>query len=107
MSQSLLALSAAVLLASCASTSKQDVPAASVLPNGVVEYRCESGEQIAVRLDGVSVGLRLNGVAYTLPQLSTEAGTSIYSDGQHVLEIRQGRTYFGLGRSVPRLCTAR
>lgn len=107
MSRPSVALLFAVLLASCASTPKSNGAAASVSPNPVVDYRCESGEVITVRVDGPSAALRYNGVAYTLPQLSTAAGVVVFSDGRHVVEIRQGRLFFALGRMVPRLCTAR
>ncbi len=105
MARLIVVLGAAAALAGCARKSASE-PVAGVLPNPVVEYRCESGEQIAVRLDGVAAVVRVNGVDYTLPQLSSVAGVSTFSDGRHVLEIRQGRTFFALGRSTPRLCTA-
>lgn len=97
-------LSTLAMLAACATRAPVVNTSTDAAPEGVVQYRCESGERFAARIQGTSAMIQYNGATYTLPQLSNVAGVQSYSDGRHVLEIRQGRTWFGLGRSAPRQC---
>jgi len=79
---------------------------ASIFPPPVSRYSCADGTLLAVRLLGESASVQVGDqAAITLPQLSSSADLTSFSNGRQLLEIRRGQVFWGLGRSTPQPCT--
>ncbi len=94
---------AGLALASCSAAPQ--TPQASILPEPTVNYSCQDGTRLAVRLLGVIAEVGVNGGApISLPVMGNEGTT--YSNGRQTLTIIQGRTSWAVGRMMPVQCAS-
>ena len=81
-----------------------ETPAASVPPAPTVNYTCERGTKLSVKLLGSAAEVGVNGAApVALPVLGDEGTT--YTNGRLTLMIVQGKTSFAVGRMAAEACT--
>ena len=74
--------------------------------NPVIAYVCAPMLNLRVRIDGTSATVYVDSDGpYTLPQMSGRSDYTVYSDGQHVLQIYQSNASYGIGRSRLQPCT--
>ena len=74
--------------------------------NPTISYVCAPMLNLRARFDATSATLYIDGDGpYTLPQVSGRSDYTVYSDGQHVLQIYQSNASYGIGRGRLQPCT--
>lgn len=96
---------AALTLASC-QRSMPEPPGASIgagNPYPVTNYVC-GGTRLAVRLMGERASVSVDGAAAVDLPVTDQSGTT-YSNGRQTLIIKQGLSYWAVGRATPVACS--
>lgn len=79
-------------------------PAASIPETPTVNYTCERGAKLTVKLLGATAEVGVDGAApASLPVLGNEGTT--YTNGRLTLTIVQGKVSFAVGRMAAEACT--
>jgi hypothetical protein len=98
--QLFIRLCGVALLAACASRQGSTVGTPLVTPTSV-SYLCPPTVNLRVRISATSATIMVdNDGPYTLPQVTSRTDYSVYSDGQHVLQISRDNASYGIGRRL-------
>jgi hypothetical protein len=74
--------------------------------NPTISYVCTPMLNLRVRFDATSATVMADGEGpFTLPQVSGRSDYTVYSDGQHVLQVYQSNASYGIGRGRLQPCT--
>lgn len=99
--QLFIRLFGAALLTACASRQGSTVGAPLDAPSSSASYLCPPTMNLRVRISATSATIMVdNDGPYTLPQVTTRADVSVYSDGQHELQISRDIASYGTPRRL-------
>lgn len=99
------AIVCALLFAACA-PSQGGVGRPIRNANPTISFVCTPMLNLRVRFDATSATVTEDGDGpFTLPQISGRSDYTVYSDGQHVLQIAQNTASYGIGRGRLQPCT--
>ncbi len=74
--------------------------------NPTFSYVCAPMLNLRVRFDATSASVTADGDGpFTLPQVTGRSDYTVYSDGQHVLQVYQNNASYGIGRARLQPCT--
>jgi hypothetical protein len=74
--------------------------------NPTISFICTPMLNLRVRFDATSATVTADGEGpFTLPQVTSRSDFSLYSDGQHVLQISQNSASYGIGRARLQPCS--
>jgi hypothetical protein len=74
--------------------------------NPTYSYVCTPMLNLRVRFDATSATVTADGEGpFTLPQVTGRSDYTVYSDGQHVLQVYQSNASYGIGRARLQPCT--
>ena len=109
-----VAVASAALLCACAKTplaapaapppTATPAPAASIMPPPTVNYTCERGTKLAVKMLGATTEVTFGdpAITITLPVLGDEGTT--YTNGRQTLFVKQGNVSWAIGRMAAEAC---
>ncbi|MBC7843042.1 MAG: hypothetical protein H7099_12050 [Gemmatimonadaceae bacterium] len=74
--------------------------------NPTISFVCTPMLTLRVRFDATSATVYVDGDGpYSLPQVNGRSDYTVYSDGQHMLQIYQSNASYGIGRARLQPCT--
>jgi hypothetical protein len=93
----------ALLVMGCAPANGVGTPLRTAPPTE--SYVCTPMVNLRAHFNATSVTLFVDGEGpFTLPQVTGRSDYTVYSDGEHVLQIYQGNASYGIGRGRLQPC---